>query len=91
MSEKLRDSIYAAAVAVAALLVALGVIDAATENTVLGVVTAILAAAGAIAPVIAHLHLGSKGVEAIEGETVPDAAPEPAVQADATDVQGHTV
>lgn len=62
MSQKLRDSIYGIAVAIAALLVALGIIDAATEQEWLGVVTAILAAVSAVAPVVAHLHLGSKGV-----------------------------
>lgn len=91
MSQKLRDSIYGIAVAIAALLVAIGVIDAATEQEWLGVVTAVLAAISAAAPVIAHLHLGSKGVDApliIESEP-PAGDPAPAVQADSSDEQGH--
>lgn len=91
MSQKLRDSIYGVAVAIGGLLVALGIIDAATESLWLGLVTALLGAASAAAPVIAHLHLGAKGVDntghdVIEGQAVD---PAPAVQADSTDVQGH--
>ena len=78
MSEAQAKALYAAAASILGALGAFGIVGAALQDQILGIVTSAVALASAVIPVIAHKRVGVRGVDSLGGLTAADipAAPD---------------